>query len=114
MEWHLFGWTTDLHVFPRRTLNAQVNRDDIFDAYVHPHARAIGDAFLLQDDNRRLHRACIVDDYLQQETIMRMELPARSPNLKPIEHIWDALGRRPVTLNSPLPTLSMLATSLQE
>ena len=58
-------------------MNGQVYRDDILDAlHVLLHARAIGDAFLLQDDNARLHRARIVDDYLQQETIILMEWPS--------------------------------------
>ncbi|GFS71420.1 DDE_3 domain-containing protein [Trichonephila clavipes] len=47
--------------------------DDILDAYVRPYARAIGDAFVLQEDNMRLHRARIVDAYLEQETIQRMQ-----------------------------------------
>ena len=88
------GGRTDLHVFPRGTVNAHVYRDDILDAYVRPYAGAIGDAFLLQDDNARPHRARIVDVYLQRETIMRMEWPARSPDFNPIEHVWDALGQR--------------------
>ena len=65
------GGRTDFHVFPRGTVNAVVYRDDIPDAYVRPHDGAIGDAFLLQDDNARSHRARIIDDYFQQETILR-------------------------------------------
>ena len=30
------GGRTDLHIFPRRAVNAQVYRDDILGAYVHP------------------------------------------------------------------------------
>ncbi|GBM06604.1 hypothetical protein AVEN_220040-1 [Araneus ventricosus] len=58
---------TNLHVFPRGTVNAQDYRNGILDAYVRPYAGAIGDDFLLQDDSARPHRARIVDDYLQQE-----------------------------------------------
>ncbi|GBL94666.1 hypothetical protein AVEN_83981-1 [Araneus ventricosus] len=108
------GGCTDLHVFPRGTVNAQTYRDDILDAYVRRYAGAIGDDFLLQDDNARPHRPRIVDDYLQQETIQRMESPARSPDLNPIEHVWDNLGRRIAALNPPPQTLATLATALQE
>ncbi|GBN76007.1 Transposable element Tc1 transposase [Araneus ventricosus] len=106
------GGHTDLHVFPRGTVNAQAYRDDILHAYVRPYAGEIGDGFLLQDDNARPHRARIVDDYLQQETIQRLEWPARSPDLNPIEYVWDALGRRIAALNPPPQTLATLPTEL--
>ena len=52
------------------------------------------------DDNARVHRARITDQYLEQATIVRMEWPARSPDLNPIEHAWDilqtAVSSRPV------------------
>ena len=38
---------TDLYVFPRGTVNAQVYGDDILDAFVRLHDLAVGDAFLL-------------------------------------------------------------------
>ena len=38
------------------------------------------------DDNARAHRARITDQYLEQATIVRMEWPARSPDLNPIDH----------------------------
>ncbi|GFU26265.1 hypothetical protein TNCV_2085741, partial [Trichonephila clavipes] len=49
-----------------------VSRDDILDTYVCPYADATGDAFVLQDDNARPHRARIVDTYLEQEAIQRV------------------------------------------
>ncbi|GBM71032.1 hypothetical protein AVEN_272378-1 [Araneus ventricosus] len=43
---------------------SQAYKDDILDAYVLPYAGAIGDDFLLQDDNTIPHRSRIMDDYL--------------------------------------------------
>ncbi|XP_041354587.1 E3 ubiquitin-protein ligase rnf213-alpha-like [Gigantopelta aegis] len=48
---------------------------------------AIGPEFVLMDDNTRSHRARIVRDYLEEETIERMDWPAVSPDRNPIEHI---------------------------
>ncbi|GFS55684.1 DUF1758 domain-containing protein [Trichonephila clavipes] len=46
------------------------------------------------DDNCRPHHANLVEDFLFEEGIVRMEWPACSPDMNPIEHVFDALGRR--------------------
>ncbi|UYV72410.1 Transposase [Cordylochernes scorpioides] len=66
------------------------------------------------DDNARPHRARLVNGHLQSENIRRMDWPARSPDLNPIEHVWDALGRR-IGARHPSPrTLVELRTALLE
>ncbi|GFW26898.1 transposable element Tcb2 transposase [Trichonephila clavipes] len=67
--------------------------DEILRPHVIPYAGAIGDSFVFQDDNARPHRPRLVENMLEAETIQRMELPACSPDLNPIEHVWDMLGR---------------------
>ncbi|UYV65570.1 hypothetical protein LAZ67_3004741 [Cordylochernes scorpioides] len=61
-------------------------RDEILAAYVMPQALEMGENFLLMDDNAHPHRAGVVDTFLQNHAIARMNWPARSPDLNPIEH----------------------------
>ena len=68
---------TDLHVIDNGTLTALRYVNEIFDVYVRPYAGAVGENFILMDDNARAHRARITDQYLEQATIVRMEWLAR-------------------------------------
>ncbi|GFV39259.1 transposable element Tcb2 transposase [Trichonephila clavipes] len=78
------GGHTDLHVFHGGTVTGLRYRDEILDPYVRPYAAAIGNDFILMDDNARPHRAGIVEEYLEDHGLERMEWPARSPDLNPI------------------------------
>ncbi|GBM73843.1 hypothetical protein AVEN_100547-1 [Araneus ventricosus] len=103
---------TPLHVFERGTVTGVRYRDEILEPCVRLFRGAVGPEFILMDDNEKPHRALLVDEFLESEDIRRMDWPARSPDLNPIEHVWDALGRAFATRN-PLPrTIQEMKTAL--
>ncbi|GFW48896.1 transposable element Tcb2 transposase [Trichonephila clavipes] len=65
-------------------------------------------------DNCRPHRANLVEDFLFEEGIVRMEWPVSSPDMNPIEYVWDALGRRVAGHQPPPQTLQELERALLE
>ena len=56
---------TDLRVFKNRTVNGQRYKDETLALYMVPYADAVGQEFILMDDNATAHRARIVNAYLE-------------------------------------------------
>ncbi|GFU63803.1 transposable element Tcb1 transposase [Trichonephila clavipes] len=84
-------------------MTGHIYRDVILEQHVLLFRGVMGAEFLFMDDNARPQRANIVDECLQSEDITRMDWPAYSPDLNPIEQLWDMLGRR-VAARQPRPT----------
>ncbi|GFV41146.1 transposable element Tcb2 transposase [Trichonephila clavipes] len=92
---------TDPYIIRDGPLTARRYRDEILRPIEVPYAAAIGDDFLLMDDNCRPYRANLVEDFLFEEGIIRMEWPACSPDMNLIEHVWDDRGRQIASRQPP-------------
>ena len=64
------------------------------------------------DDNARHHCSRAVTAYLQSEAVTSVPWPAMRPDLNPIEHIWDMLGRRMQAREPPVQNIRQLETAL--
>ncbi|GFT82649.1 transposable element Tcb2 transposase [Trichonephila clavipes] len=67
------------------------------------------------DNNARPHRTLAVEELLESEDITRMDWLGYSPDLNPIEHEWNALGRRiAARLHHPVNTQQLKQMLIEE
>ncbi|GFV87816.1 transposable element Tcb2 transposase [Trichonephila clavipes] len=110
----MLGSRTDLHIFDAGSVNGTRYCNEILLSYVRLFRGAIGVQFLFMDDNEPCHRTVAAEQLLESEDIERMDCPARSPDLNPIEHVWDFLGRCLAARTLPPVTIQKLRLALQD
>ena len=64
------------------------------------------------DDNARPQTSRAITAYLQREAVTSVPWPAMSPDLNPIEHIWDMLGHHIHARESPVQNIRQLEAAL--
>ncbi|GFS54933.1 transposable element Tcb2 transposase [Trichonephila clavipes] len=110
----MLGSRTDLHIFDAGSVNGTRYFNEILLPYVRLFRGAMGLQFLSMDDNAPCHRTVAAKQLLESEDIERMYWPARSPDLNPIEHVWDFLSRRLAARTLPPVTIQELRLALQD
>ncbi len=106
-----YGQRTQVH-FIDGILNAQTYRGEILRTIVVPfnpdhHLK-------LQYDDTLPHVAWICTQFLEAENIPVIAWPAYSPNMSPIEHVWDALDWH-IRQCVPVPAnIQQLCTAIEE
>ncbi|GFU72206.1 transposable element Tc3 transposase [Trichonephila clavipes] len=109
----MLGSRTDLHIFDAGSVNGTRYCNEILLPYVRLFRGAMGLQFHFMDDNAPCQRTVAAEQLLESEDIERMDWPARSPDLSPIEHVWDFLGRRLAARTLPPVTIRELRLALQ-
>jgi len=78
---------------------------------VLPYRQNIGEVLAFMDVNSRPHHAHVVNDFLQDNGIARLDWPTCSPDMNSIERAWDRLKRAFYGQLDPPTTLEIYAES---
>jgi hypothetical protein len=69
---------------------------------------------MFQHDNAQPHVKRICTQFLEAENVPVLPWPARTPDMSPIDHVWDALDQR-VRQRVPVPAnIQQLHTAIKE
>ncbi|GFV50946.1 transposable element Tcb2 transposase [Trichonephila clavipes] len=104
----------DLYFFDTGSVTAQRYTDEVLESYVRLFRGAVGPDFIFMVDNAPCHQAVLIDDFLETENIQRMSWPTNSPDLNPIVHVCDMLGRQIAALSHLPSSVTELKRALQE
>ena len=92
-------------------LNAQ-HHVNLLNNNLLPFMQNFGPVLIFQHDNARPHIALVTANFLAQNNVNVLPWQALSPDIKPIKHIWDELGRRART-NHQINNVQDLTQALQ-
>ncbi|CAH1976468.1 unnamed protein product [Acanthoscelides obtectus] len=98
-------------IFIRGNMNAQRYIHEVLEPHLLPYLDTLAD-LTFQQDIARPHVARVTIDFFQHNDVTLLPWPPRSPDLSPIEHVWDMMGRRLLNLQRLPQTLESLREEL--
>ena len=97
-----------------QAVNAQRYHDEILRPVVLPFMRRFLPNGVFQHHNTRPHTARLTTDFLRISHLNVMDWPLLCPDLAPIEHLWDKLGRRVYARQPPPANVNQFQRALAQ
>ncbi|RZB89833.1 DDE 3 and/or HTH Tnp Tc3 2 domain containing protein, partial [Asbolus verrucosus] len=107
-----YGSRSPLVVIPG-TLNANRFVDYVLEPVLIPYLQGLVNP-IFQQDNARPHIARVAMEFLNNANVDLLPWPSRSPDLSPIEHVWDMVGRKINDLQPPPGSIDILQRRIIE